>query len=140
MIAELCFKFFDEFFIEGTSETWYSVKDVYTELVRVDDAVEVVRWKRIWKLQVQQRVKSFVCLLAHGRMWTNFQRSIRGLGSAACDICGGVAETDIHLIRDCTKAMEVWCQHVPPLLQQVFFSLNLEDWVDANLSVDSKWI
>jgi hypothetical protein len=47
----------------------------------------------IWRLRVPERVKTFVWLLHHDRLLTNFNKSKMGLGSSMCNICGNIVES-----------------------------------------------
>lgn len=58
-------------------------------------------WKKIWRLRVLERVKTFVWLLKHGRLLTNHSKSRKGLGAAACKLCGHTNESTLHVFRDC---------------------------------------
>ncbi|KAK9015627.1 hypothetical protein V6N11_006726 [Hibiscus sabdariffa] len=59
-------------------------------------------WSRIWKLQVQQRVRVFLWLVLHQRIMTNVERKRRHLAiSDVCASCQSEAETIIHVLRDC---------------------------------------
>lgn len=96
------------------------------------------RWPgqgRIWKLKVQQRVRTFTWLLAHGKLLANFNRWKRMLTeSLDCEICHEQEETNLHAIRDCNEARKVWSQFIPPNLQQQFYLLPFQYWVLWNLS------
>jgi hypothetical protein len=62
-------------------------------------------WRRVWKLNVPERVRHFVRSLLHGRILTNNYRNKMGLGSAMCDYCGTIVETELHVTRDCPLVM-----------------------------------
>ncbi|KAK8990742.1 hypothetical protein V6N11_028705 [Hibiscus sabdariffa] len=84
--------------------------------IRVVDMVLANRgnstnWKRIWKLEVPQRIRVFVWLLFHESGREDLE----------------------HVLRSCTTAKGVWNRAVPRAAQEVFFSLPFRDWLNDNL-------
>lgn len=91
-------------------------------------------WKSIWKLNVQERVKIFIWELSHSRLLTNEARWKQGLTlSGDCGSYLGIVETCLHIVRDCSKAAEVWLNMLPPSFSQKFFSLSIFEWLEWNL-------
>lgn len=95
-------------------------------------------WKVIWHLKVPERVKSFVWLMKHDRLLTNLNKSKRGLGTAACSLCGHANESTLHAFRDCPRVMEVWMHKMPLDISHEFFNLDLEEWFTLNINWSSK--
>ncbi|KAH1046922.1 hypothetical protein J1N35_037706 [Gossypium stocksii] len=65
-------------------------------------------------IQGPQRVKVFLWLVFKQCLLTNEEIAKRGLGSdISCGACGHTCESVIHVLRDCTRAKEIWMQLVP---------------------------
>jgi hypothetical protein len=71
----------------------FSIADMYIALCNFDDNQQGANWMNIWRLRVPERVKTFVWLLHHDRLLTNFNKSKMGLGSSMCNICGNIVES-----------------------------------------------
>jgi hypothetical protein len=91
-------------------------------------------WKKIWKLQVPERVRSFIWLLKHGRLLTNYRKSKMGMGSSFCAFCGDVEETELHVLRDCPRCMNVWLNIIHGNKREVFFNSTLQQWINININ------
>ena len=78
-------------------------------------------WKMLWGWRGPHRIQTFMWLVSHGRILTNYRRSRWGTGvSATCPCCGNADETVLHVLRD-------WITN--------FFSfVDCRDWVLKNLS------
>ncbi|KAK9028228.1 hypothetical protein V6N11_068038 [Hibiscus sabdariffa] len=74
---------------------------------------------------------------------TNAERFRRGIAiSPSCPMCVRDNETPLHVLRDCSRAQEVWRLILPINTQQVFFSLDLQLWIKSNLvfnTVNPHW-
>lgn len=92
----------------------------------------------MWKLWVQQRVKTLMWLLVSNRILTNSTRWKRRIAetSPSCYISGAPEEDTNHIIRDCTTVEEVQLHLLPHILVHRFFSLYLNEWIQWNLSSD----
>lgn len=75
---------------------------------------EIWVWKKIWKLQVPERVRFFIWQASHGKLITNQWRFKRGLGSPFCHHCSQEVETVVHVLRDCPLASFLWSHLVNP--------------------------
>lgn len=134
----------DKLIIDGTVSGNYTVKDMYNAMADVNANQNIdPKWMKIWKLNVSLRVRSFVWMLKHNKLLTNFNKGRRGLGSAMCSLCGYVCEDTIHVFRDYTKAMQI-CSHV--VLSDItnqFFQLDISRLVtlniNANLGNEINW-
>lgn len=59
--------------------------------------------------KIQERVKIFLWLSAHGKILTNAERGRRHMTSnLLCSRCLSEEEGSMHALRDCYKAKEVW--------------------------------
>lgn len=70
---------------------------------------------------------------------TNKARLTRNLShDSSCPSCGHDVEDTLHVLRDCARAQTVWSVLVENSVQQRFFSLDLADWIDSNISGQLK--
>lgn len=81
-------------------------------------------WIKIWKLQVQERIKFFQWLAVHGRLMTNFQKYLMRLGSSCCNLCGAESGTILHALRDCSYVMVLWLNVVRLQIKDNFFAVS----------------
>lgn len=58
---------------------------------------------------------------------TNYRRSVCCLGDTGCPLCGNTCETEMHAIRDCKLAHNVWANHVPPNIVSNFYGASWKD-------------
>lgn len=57
-----------------------------------------------------------------------------GLGAPFCPFCESIPETEIHFLRDCAVATQIWQVLVHHDHKSRFFMEGLEDWVESNLT------
>jgi hypothetical protein len=112
----------------------YSVASAYDLLTDVANVTADATWKKIWSLQIPERIRSFIWLLKHGRLLTNFRKSKMSLGSPFCSFCGDVIETELHVLRDCPSCMNVWLNIVHDNSREAFFNSNLQQWLTMNIT------
>lgn len=85
--------------------------------------------KELWKASAPPRVKFFLWLALHGRLWTAERRRRHGLQDGdACALCGELPEITDHLLLSCAYAREVWWR----ALQQIHLQ-HLVPTLDDNL-------
>lgn len=71
-------------------------------------------WKRIWKLKIPSKIKTFLWLAYHQRLMSNDMRVRQGFAASPyCHNCPGVKEDVSHILRECPKAREVWRKITP---------------------------
>ncbi|KAK5812257.1 hypothetical protein PVK06_027680 [Gossypium arboreum] len=71
-------------------------------------------WKFIRKYQGPQRVHLFLWIVVKHRLFSNSERARRGIGqSSECPQCDYVNEDIMHMLRDCSKAKDMWKLIVP---------------------------
>lgn len=71
-------------------------------------------WKRIWKLKLQQWLKTFLWLMAHDILIINqitWRQQIAE--SQMCLLCEATEESNLHTVHDCPEARKVWAYFVP---------------------------
>lgn len=62
----------------------------------------------LWKATVLPKVKFFMWLALHGRLWTAERRKRHGLqDDDACVLCGQLPEATDHLLLSCVYSREV---------------------------------
>ncbi|KAK8976477.1 hypothetical protein V6N11_007820 [Hibiscus sabdariffa] len=105
----------------------FSTKSAYNYLCRETDDGRDSIWRRIWKLNVPQRVRVFVWLSMHERILTNMERVRRHCTeSLQCEICHGGREDIEHVLRSCVAARGVWSRVIPPGLEGA--GIDDEEW------------
>lgn len=93
--------------VTSTKNGKYSLKEIFNKVADFYDAMVEEEWKMIWKIIDLERCRSFVWLMNHDRLLTNFRKSKKGLGNTGCKLYGNVCETTIHALRDCPKIMQM---------------------------------
>jgi hypothetical protein len=101
-----------------------SIASMYQALCDFEDDHNESIWSNIWKLRVPERVRYFVWLMNHNRLLTNYNKSKMGLGNASCSLCGCVAETLLHVMRDCRNQ---------------FFAGDYKAWISFNYKNEAGW-
>jgi hypothetical protein len=56
------------------------------------------------------------------------------MGSLFCAFCGDVEETELHVLRDCPRCMNVWLNIIHGNKRDVFFNSNLQQWININMN------
>lgn len=96
------------------------------------------KWSFIWSLSIPPRVKSFLWLVAHGKILSNQQRYIRGrVADPNCVYCGDSCEDFVHILCSCPIANNIWTQ----LGFQTITNTNRSDfynWFESNLKGSSR--
>ncbi|KAL8137409.1 hypothetical protein V2J09_003410 [Rumex salicifolius] len=71
-------------------------------------------YRRIWKLRVPERVRSFAWLVVRGAILTKVELKRRHLTNVdSCDCCALVQESCLHLFRECNQVRSMWCSIRP---------------------------
>jgi hypothetical protein len=117
----------------GGNNNEYSVGIMYENICAFDQQNINPTWSKIWSLNVIERVRYFVWLLAYDRLLTNYRKSRMGLGHAMCNHCGNVAETTLHVMRDCSLVTPFLLQVVPMRERSIFFMEDLQQWIATNI-------
>ncbi|KAL4394826.1 hypothetical protein AHAS_Ahas02G0190800 [Arachis hypogaea] len=93
-------------------------------------------WKAIWEWKGPERIKTFMWQLSHNRLLTAKRRA-RIMGTLPfCHLCPQVEETALHVLRDCPSTARIWSNALQPNALSVFFTAQLETWIDFNLNYD----
>ncbi|CAL1382969.1 unnamed protein product [Linum trigynum] len=128
----------DRSFWSLTTNGHFSVQSAYKAILQQQEQQPSQIWKRIWKLQVPERVRVFVWMAAHGKITTNSVRKHRHLAQDdSCPDCPGAPETVLHCLRDCHRVKVVWNRTVEQQNQAEFYNMSHEAWFKENLKDDS---
>lgn len=130
----------DHLFWGHTPSGLFSTKSAL-QIIRHDRRLtEDKGWEKIWKLQSQQRVRSFVFLTAHDAILSNTNKVRRHISlHDACPRCTK-SETSMHLLRDCDDIQKVWrtvgADKLPP---DFFTDQDIQRWVFNNTKAGDRW-
>ncbi|KAF7826966.1 putative ribonuclease H protein At1g65750 family [Senna tora] len=114
----------------------FTVQSAYQRIAGVNENEQGSLWRSIWRMQVPQRVRSCIWLCTQNKLLTNAERVKRCMTHyAECTRCGSSFEDVLHAIRDCTKVKSLWLRLVKPSKWPLFFSLDLDRWIQLNLSM-----
>ncbi|KAL4385217.1 hypothetical protein GQ457_15G009690 [Hibiscus cannabinus] len=108
----------------------FSTRTAYDFLTNDLGICESNVWRKIWRLGVPQRIRTFIWLAFHERLMTNVEGVRRHLSALElCGICGGDREDVAHVLRDCVVAKGLWTK------QWLFKNL-----FDATfMAIDADW-
>lgn len=99
----------------------FTVKTAYELLVQGEQWLDPF-WKILWKLKIPPKLQFFLWLFYHEKIMSNAQRVKRRLSSdSSCSYCGWYNEDALHILRDCSKAKELWSQFLLPSQFSKFF-------------------
>ncbi|GAU34558.1 hypothetical protein TSUD_219420 [Trifolium subterraneum] len=88
----------------GSTDGNFNIASAYTLLCHFNDEERDEGWLNIWRLQVPERVRSFIWLVRHNRLITNYRKSKMHLCDPWCNHCVDIVEDTIHVLRDCPLA------------------------------------
>lgn len=95
----------------GHTDGDFSVNSAYHMLAngQAGEVTSVVQWKKIWRVEVFERICIFLWLVARGRIMTNNHLvKCRLRHDYRCEACGNVMEDTLHVLSDCSRAKRVW--------------------------------
>ncbi|XP_074287668.1 uncharacterized protein LOC141612819 [Silene latifolia] len=127
----------DSLYWNGTSHGKFSIQSALAIIKGAETPTEnnPITWHLIWKLPVQQRIRMFIWLAAHGRLMTNYNRVRRGLADDPfCPRCYTEDETPDHLLRRCPKSEELWMQLGDYAAYESFYTESYPVWISKNAS------
>ncbi|KAL4351441.1 hypothetical protein GQ457_06G009310 [Hibiscus cannabinus] len=125
----------------------FTIKSAYDHIRAPTDNTTDPCWKRVWKLQVLQRIRVFLLLVLHCHLLTNVERTRRHLTNLdCCEICLDNSKDLIHVLRDCLVARDLWAKILPSLQIDSFSQVHADEWLRVNLfalagllSVSKEW-
>ena len=113
----------------------FELKDAY-RLARLntDDSTVnpfVDNW--VWKTNTMPKIKCFLWQCVHRSIPVREVLVARGLHlPTSCPLCNGPSKSIIRVLRDCSIAQQVWNSLSPPMLPNLFFGINLSNWLRLN--------
>ncbi|KAJ1377130.1 Reverse transcriptase zinc-binding domain [Sesbania bispinosa] len=87
---------------------------------------------RIWKLEGPQQLRCFLWTVARGGLKTNSRRfQCRISSDDKCPLCNSQAETEEHILRDCTMVQGIWnsISHVHKIGGWLALDKDVRSWV-----------
>jgi ribonuclease HI len=123
----------------GGNAYGFSVATMYNNICGFPHKDDYSVWSKVWKLMIPERVKAFMWMAMHNRLITNSLKSKMGLCHAMCSYCGNVEETTLHVLRDCSKAQNLWYNLIPVQHRGIFFMGELQTWCSSNLLDTTQW-
>lgn len=78
----------DEFIVVDTMGRAFFVREMNSAMSNFKEESREEVWRKIWNLDVPERVKCFTWLFSHDRLLTNYIKSNKVLGYALCKLCG----------------------------------------------------
>lgn len=120
----------------------FSIKSSYHMIIEVpeDNGPNMVKWKTIWKVEVSERIRTFLWLAARGRIMTNghlYKCHLRQ--DSGCEVCGAALEDIVHVIRDCPTVVQLWRCFLQTDEMASFFNLDKASWLKNNLQSTALW-
>lgn len=123
----------EKFVIIGIGAAEFSIKAMYNSLCKSEGGRFEIDSKKIWRLNVLERVRYFFWMLAHDRLLPNYNKRKMRISQAMCKLCQRSVETIMHAFRDCPRAMQVWENMVPTNIFDVFLQVDFTYWITLNL-------
>ena len=115
----------------------FSIKSAFS-VVNNDSSEDHSLFRKVWKVQAPQRLRSFLWLVSREALLTNQKRFHRGMTlSNSYDCCGTHQETVLHVLRDCFLERIVWTSTMPSACQNTFFTDPHQIWIEKNISTTS---
>uniref|UniRef100_A0A7N2LTU8 Reverse transcriptase zinc-binding domain-containing protein n=2 Tax=Quercus lobata TaxID=97700 RepID=A0A7N2LTU8_QUELO len=145
-----------------TSNGVFSIRSAYKVVMELDkdannasvsDGANMrMFWRKLWKMQVPQKIRHFAWRAACDILPTKANLRLRHvLMDNVCEECGATAETFIHLLWECQRARETWASfknfrilvptHFRSFMDFLWFVLMEADWSseDSAMAVSLVW-
>ncbi|XP_074299645.1 uncharacterized protein LOC141630789 [Silene latifolia] len=129
----------DSLYWQGTSSGKFTIKSAlgYLKGIDYDQLPESPVWPTIWRLPVQQRLRMFLWLAAHGRLIVNVNRVRRNMGDDPLwPRCHATEETVEHLLRSCPISIQIWNLVGINPSNAFFFNIPFEESLTKSASND----
>lgn len=94
----------DSYIWGGIESGIFSISSMYSYLSHNSDDAPSLHWDIMWKLQVPERIKSFVWKVFHNGILTDMYLNRLQLRNKVCDVCVDHLETILDALRDCLVA------------------------------------
>ncbi|CAL1367263.1 unnamed protein product [Linum trigynum] len=89
----------------------FRLKSAYNFAANLEEEedAEEGNWKALWRWKGPNRIKHFLWLVLHGRVFTNKERARRNITTNSnCNHCKDCEESIEHIFRGCEKAKNLW--------------------------------
>lgn len=104
----------DPFVWKWSADGKYSASSIYRAFFA--SYTSLLGATELWKTKAPPRVKFFLWLALHRRLWTVERRKRHGLqDDDACVLCGQAPKTSEHLFLGCVIARELWFSLLAPI-------------------------
>ncbi|CAN1308617.1 Putative ribonuclease H protein At1g65750, partial [Linum perenne] len=122
-------------FIWGLEPTGkFTVRSAYQLLTDSSSKLTDPIWDRIWRWNGPNKIKHFLWLATHNRLFTNEERSRRHLtNQVVCSRCSLQTESLSHVLLDCQFALQVWEKTLSHALSERIRHPTFESWWAAML-------
>ena len=121
------------------------MKSAYNAIASSQDLQQDNNWKVIWKLQVPQKIRTFIWLAFHGKVLSNLERTRRRLTEDPfCHGCTRDVEDLGHIFRKCSCVGPLWQRAMGESVKAQDGNLPFKEWVRYNLlsclhQYDENW-
>lgn len=79
----------------------------YKSLCRFNNMEANSFWSNVWRIHAPERVRYFIWLVCHGRLFIDLKKSRNQLGDSCCNFCGNEIESILHVLRECLLARAI---------------------------------
>lgn len=91
----------------GNAHGEFTVSTAYSLIVGRWEDENFTSWKRLWKCEVPERVRSFLWIMVHDRLLTKLIRHRMGIGDEYCDHCSVDVESSIHVLLTLNNSQQI---------------------------------
>ena len=113
----------------------FSVKTAYNASMPNQTSNLDGTWKIVWKLQLAQKICTFIWMLFHGKILTNLERMRRiFMNDPYCHCCPQDLEDRCHLFRNYTKVKPFWQRVMIEEEKKGNRILPFKEWLRWNLT------
>ncbi|PNY15946.1 ribonuclease H, partial [Trifolium pratense] len=119
---------------KGDKNGEFSVSSAYLMICNFTENFDDTIWAKIWRITVAERIRSFIWLVKHNRILTNYRKSKMNLGGPWCNHCVDEIEDVLHILRDCPLAKAIWCNVLRMEVRTTFFNLQHQEWITFNIT------
>lgn len=123
---------------QGKKPEHFTVSSAYAMQFEESSSDETEKWRRVWALKGPLRANVFMWRMRHGSLPTLaflFKRNL--ISTALCPICGSGSVGELHELRDCRWARQVWRLIVHKNHWRRFVQFgDMKGWLDMNLHED----
>lgn len=119
----------------GTNSGYFTISNAFDLLAGTNNVGNMETWQYIWNLSVPEQIHRFIWMVHHKGIKPNKYLSLFNLRNPLCEDCIGEEVTILHVMRDCRYAKPIWLQMLAIIDINIFFEVNLYDWLEHNLQM-----